>query len=392
MHTGRRNSSQRRGAALVLAVLAMVTVSAVAAVAIDLGMLYKARSDAQRAAEAAALAGASAFVDFASNDPAAPDSADVRARRFAESNAILNQPVTAGEVLDVQVVPDSQKVRVVVGRAAVGTWFARLIGVSSVPVRARAAAVAVAAGSGSCVKPFAVPDMWNDATGEDANGDHLEQDGENWSYTPGQDPYGIGNPDQPSTGTGYGSNVRDDGTYVNDLGRPISLQLPDPTSPTPNLGPRQFKPFSTSNSNDPADYLEDLEGCDENPVQLDQPYQLVNPDPQIPVATQRGVDSLIGADPNAQWDNNTNTVRNTDPQFGNWRNSPRVIKVGLFDPSQLGPTQTAVRFNNIGLMFLEGFDAGTNTLSGRFLYFASGAGDLNNPAFGTLVRRLRLVE
>lgn len=391
MHTRRRDRSQRRGASLVLAAVAMVTVGAVAAVAVDLGMLYKARSDAQRAAEAAALAGASAFVDFASTDPEAVDSADARARRFAESNGILNRPVTAGEVQEVQVIPDSQKVRVVVGRAGVGTWFARLLGVDSVPVSARAAAVAVPAGSGSCVKPIAVPDTWREGT-QDANGDQIEQDGEDWSYSPGPDAYNPGNPDQPSVGSGYGSNARDDGTYINDLGRPMSLKLPDPANPTPNLGPRQFKPFSTSNSNDPANYLDDLEGCDENPVQLDQPYQLVNPDPQLPVATQRGVDSLIGADPNAQWDGNTNTVTNTDPRYGSWRNSPRVIKIGLFDPSQLGPTQTAVRFNNIGLMFLEGFDPSTNTLSGRFLYFASGAGDLNNPAYGTLVRRLRLVE
>ncbi|MGH7499559.1 MAG: pilus assembly protein TadG-related protein [Gemmatimonadales bacterium] len=391
MEKKRRERSHRRGATLVLAVMAMITVGAVAAVAIDLGMLYKARSDAQRAAEAAALAGASAFVEFAAVDPEALDSADARARRFAVSNAILNVPVTAGEVQVVEVVPGSQKVRVVVGRAQVGTWFARMLGVTSIPVNARAAAVAVAAGGGSCVKPIAVPDTWREGT-QDTNGNQLEENGEDWSYSPGQDIYDPGNPDVPAAGTGYGSNVRNDGQYTNDLGRPISLKLPDPTNPTPETGPRQFKPFTTTNSNNPATYLDNIEGCDPNSVQLGQQYQLLPPDPQIPIATQQGIDSLISADPNAQWDGNTNTVTNTGSQYGNWHNSPRVIKIGLFDPSQLGPGQTTVRLNNIGLMFLEGYNPATNTLSGRFLYFASGAGDLNNPSFGTLVKRLRLVE
>ena len=391
MNMGRRERLRRRGASLVLAVMAMVTLGAVAAVAIDLGMLYKARSDAQRAAESAALAGASAFVDFSAVDPEALDSADARARRFAESNAILNLPVTAGEVQDVRVVPDSHKVRVVVGRAQVGTWFAKLLGVNSVPVNARAAAVAVPAGGGSCVKPIAVPDTWREGT-QDPNNDQLEQDGENWTYTPGQDTYDSGNPDVPAAGTGYGSNVRNDGQYTNDLGRPISLKLPDPTNPTPETGPRQFMPFSTTNNNNPTTYRNNIEGCDPNAVQLGQQYSLLNPDPQLPVATQEGVDSLISLDPNAQWDGNTNTVTNTDGQYGNWHNSPRVIKFGLFDPGQLGPGQTSVRLNNIGLMFLEGYDPSTNTLSGRFLYFASGAGDLDDPSYGTLVKRLRLVE
>lgn len=387
MHTGRRERGQRRGASLVLAAMAMITVGTVAAVAIDLGMLYKARSDAQRAAEAASLAGASAFVDFAAGDPAARDTAEARALRFAESNAILNQPITAAED-SVEVIPDSTKVRVFVQRAGVGTWFARLLGVTSVPIGAHAAAVAVAAGGGNCVKPLAVPDTWREGT-QDLNGDQLEEDGEDWSYTPGPDTYDPGNPDIPAAGTGYGSNVRDDGVYTNDYGRPVSLKLPDPTSPTPNLGPRQFLPFSI-NGNNPNDYRPDLAGCDPNGVQLGTPYNLLPVNPTIPTSTQEVVDSLVGLDPGAQWNPVTKTIDNSTST--DWRNSPRSIKIGIFNPEQLGPAQTQVTFNNIGLIFLDGFDPTTNSLNGRFFYYASGAGDLDNPGFGTLVKRLRLVE
>jgi hypothetical protein len=388
MRVQRGKSGSRKGAALVLAAVAMVTVGAVAAVAIDLGMLYKARSDAQRAAEAAALAGASAFVDFASTDPQAVDSADARARRFAETNTILNQAIAPGEVQGVQVLPDSHKVRVVVGRAQVSTWFARMLGVNSVPINARAAAIAAPAGGGNCVKPIGVPDTWREGT-QDLNNDQLEEDGENWSYTPGPDTYDPGNPDTPSSGTGYGSNVRDDGTFINDLGRPISLKLPDPSNPVPQLGPRQFIPFAITGNN-PNDYRPDLAGCNPNGVQLGTPYNVLPADPQIPNSTQEVVDSLIALDPGAQWNPVTQTIDGSNSS--DWRNSPRTIQIGLFNPGQLGPGQSQVTFNNIGLMFLEGYDPATNTLTGRFLYFASGSGDLNNPNSGTLVKRLRLVE
>ena len=56
----------KRGGVLVLYTVAMVAMMGMAALAIDLGMLRKSRAEAQRAADAAALAGASAFqLDFA---------------------------------------------------------------------------------------------------------------------------------------------------------------------------------------------------------------------------------------------------------------------------------------------------------------------------------------
>ncbi len=382
----RPRDRRRQGATLVLVAMAMITVGTVAALAIDLGMLYKARSDAQRAAEAAALAGASAFVDFAAAD--ASDSAQTRAYRFALSNAILNVPVDSGEVRGLEIIPDSQKVRVGVRRDSVGTWFAKLLGVSSVPVGASAAAVAVSAGGGSCVKPFAVPDTWLES-GDDTNGDQIEEDGENWSYTPGPDTYDPGNPDTPASGTGYGSNVRDlpAPPYTNDYGRPLQLKLPDPSAVTPNLGPRQALPFTISGN--PNDYRDDFSGCADD-VRLGTQYNLLPANPQTPVETQQVVDSLVNTDSQAHWDPTDKTIEGSS--FPDWRDSPRAIKFGLFDPSQLVPGQIDVRLNNIGLMFLEGYDPTTNAILGRFLYYASGTGDPSNPAFGTLVKRLRLVE
>lgn len=77
MKTG--SDRTQRGATLVLVAVCLVALTGVGAVVIDLGMLLKARSDAQRAAEAGALAGASAFREYAAGDPRAIDSARARA-------------------------------------------------------------------------------------------------------------------------------------------------------------------------------------------------------------------------------------------------------------------------------------------------------------------------
>ena len=65
---------------------------------------------------------------------------------------------------------------------------------------------------------------------------------------------------------------------------------------------------------------------------------------------------------------------------------------GLFNPQQLGPGQTQVTLNNLGMMFLENYDQATNTMNGRFFYFATGVDDPNGANLGTLTKRLRLVE
>ena len=58
-----RISNQQRGQTIALVAISMISFIAMAALAIDLTSLYSARSEIQRAADAAALAGAKAFVD-----------------------------------------------------------------------------------------------------------------------------------------------------------------------------------------------------------------------------------------------------------------------------------------------------------------------------------------
>src|SRR3954468_10548179 len=112
--------SEERGSIIILVAISAAVLFLAGAVAVDGGMLYTAHSDAPRAADAAALAGASAFVDYGATTAA--QEARNRATDYATRNSMSGSPIAAGEVT-VRVVPDSTKVVVSVRRPAVRMWF-----------------------------------------------------------------------------------------------------------------------------------------------------------------------------------------------------------------------------------------------------------------------------
>jgi Flp pilus assembly protein TadG len=155
---------------LPLVAVFIVVLFAFAALAIDLGILYTARTSAQHAADAGALAGAYVFTN--SPNPA-PTSVANAAVATAIQNKILGQTLTAADFgspmtnspcpatnAGTGVCVDSTNRRVTVyiartGAAGIGTFFARAIGWRSVAVTTRATAEASRqAGGTHCLKPF----------------------------------------------------------------------------------------------------------------------------------------------------------------------------------------------------------------------------------------------
>ena len=224
--------SDEGGSATVIVALTMAALIGLLALGIDLGALFNARSEAQRAADAAALAGASAFLEYQHEN--ARRVAVERATEFATSNDIRSTPI-APEDVAVSVNVDSSTVRVSVRRDGVPTWFARLFGVDAVNVSAEATAWAGAAGAAQCLKPFAIPDMWEE-TSDDLNGNRIWDEGERWRYDPASgDRYAAySGPGGGSSETGYGSHWRDGytdafgRTYTADYGRRITVKTTDP--------------------------------------------------------------------------------------------------------------------------------------------------------------------
>jgi hypothetical protein len=153
----RRSEIRTRGITVPMVAISIFVLLALAALAIDMGMLYTARTSAQHAADAGALAGAFTFMNANAPQPAAATTAAVNT---AATNGILGEGVQITEA-NVQVDTANRRVTVTVPRTGVNgvaTYFARAIGSQRVDVIARATAECGSKGTGSrCLKPIYVP-------------------------------------------------------------------------------------------------------------------------------------------------------------------------------------------------------------------------------------------
>jgi len=173
-----------RGVTMLLVVVAMLSMLGIMALAIDVITLYSARSETQRAADAAALAAAKMLVDMGvTTDPTAtvPTAAQIDAATKAAQGVAGNTVIGGRTVQTADVTltfPGSgtaafvvnPKVTVTVQNANLPTFFSRIW--SRVPLTVRASATAegfnpsnsksITGGAGvpviaRCVKPFIVP-------------------------------------------------------------------------------------------------------------------------------------------------------------------------------------------------------------------------------------------
>lgn len=420
----------RRGTVLALVAVSLAVLLGGLALAVDVSMLYKTRADAQRAADAAALAGASAYREYMQPIDARDD-ARQRAREFAAQNYVGNKMIdTTGETVTtsgtkmtsvsseaaVEVMPDDYKVRVWVRRVGTGTFFGRIFGIGSAPVQARATARAVNASGAKCVKPFAIADAWQDAEA-DANANRFWDDGEEWEYNPVTDYYKPyqGDPVKYGNGheTGYGSEFRNQpySTYTKDFGRQIVIKPQDPQEDH-SIKPGNFYAWnmpddSTMNadcgvggesSGGAAEYSKNICTCNNSTVTLGTEYETQQGNMKGP--TKQGMEDLIAQDPNATWDPNADGGRGavTGSSYGeNWRDSPRVIKVAVYDPAEVHKSgKLSIEFTNIALMFVEGMRQEgegpdkTDAVVARFLTYAEGTGAAGPTGPLTLI--LKLVE
>ena len=491
-------TADERGSVTVMVALTITAVIALLALAIDLAALFDARSEAQRAADAAALAGASAFLEY-QQDYARGVAVD-RAVEYATSNVIRGEPVAAEDVT-VTVNEDSATVRAHIRRAGVATWFARLFGVDAVDIGAEATAWAGEAGAAQCLKPFAIPDMWHETT-DDLNGNRIWDEGERWRFDPSRgDRYSpYSGPGGGPNETGYGSHWRDGQTdalgrsYSADYGRRITVKATDPHQ---TMMPSFFLPWvlppdarqsacgsttrpgggrggsggsgggggdggdggdggsgpgngtgngggngngwfqwserrgglggsngggnggenggGTGNGGGSengggsggsgsgsggapgrddgsgrgaAEYRRNICSCNASLINFDTEY-LIEPGNMVG-PTYQGVQELIQQDPDAYWDDRSNTVVS---QYG--MDSPRVVTVAVFNPAEISsPGRQYIRFNNFARIFIEAQASPKDPVTGRMLYYVRGvgSGNRNGATTGSLVRTLQLIR
>jgi Flp pilus assembly protein TadG len=409
-----------RGAAIALVAVSMAVLLGMGALAVDLGMLMKQREDAQRAADAAALAGASAFMEAGPMDAIhiARDRAFDYLGRNSVGGRVIdtsdrdstivggNRYITTSREGTVIVLPDSAKVRVVVRRDSVGSFFSGILGVFNSSVGAKAAAMVGNVGAARCLMPFALPDMWSERRDDD-NGNGVEDDGEQWTYNPREDVYvpfdgGLG----MSTGLGGDSrNHPPSGpAYHNDYGRPFELRSPGSTNV---ISPSDLVAWRLPDSRGRDDYHDNITDCNTTQIELGERYRVEDRVSNVSATTVDALRSREGKDTEACWRSFTDP-QHTDRSYrsgavlkkgrgssctqpyDSWLSSSRVILVPLFDPSQSNRGSRSLEFNNVGVFFIQNVDPEHATITARFLYFAKGTGSGSEP--GSLLKQLRLSE
>ncbi|HEV2149890.1 MAG TPA: Tad domain-containing protein [Longimicrobiaceae bacterium] len=315
----RRESPVRneRGATMVFMALGTLTLLGVCALAVDVGLMYNTRAEAQRAADSGALAGASALMD--EPDPTRKVAeARARAVRFAGLNHMASQNVPSTGV-GVEMLEADTRVRVTVGSGKVPMLFARLLGTNTVPVSASADAVAAATGTGKCLKPFALP---------------------NYAYTP--ENYGK----RILLWTTKSDSLVLIGPAVGPIGGGALQKI--------IADPGCMDGIMTVNDEPPYDVPGEKVG------------QVMN-----------GVQNLIDLDPTLAYEEGKGFHRNGTPE-PNWRKSPRVANIALYDPAELdlspGGGKT-LDIDNFAAVFFEEVTKGSVKEAWGRIFPAIGVGD-----------------
>src|SRR5260221_262404 len=157
-----------RGMSFVFVGVSFMAFMAATTLAVDVGMFMTAKSQAQNAADAGALAGAVALYYNDFNDRSSTGPAVESAISAARSNPMMGAPPS---VLPADVTfpndPAGKPTRVAVqvfrtgARGnAIPTLIGPLFGVPTVDIGASATAEASQANAETCVKPFTIPDKW----------------------------------------------------------------------------------------------------------------------------------------------------------------------------------------------------------------------------------------
>ena len=405
-HSTKAAPRNERGVTLVLMALMVFLALGMSALTIDYGMIKSAKAEAQRAMDAAALAGASAFLV---TDPEADQTAIARerAKEYAAKHTVHRIPIDPAAVnVDV----DLLKYNVTASYSSPGIelWFARMFGSNTMGISASATAHAADAGISTCLMPIAIRDRWHNASpdpSEDLNGngimdykdlngngnwDYAKKGGEPWEqwiFDPSEGDYYT--PPNSYSPTGYSST---------DYGRQLVMMQFDPNA-TPISSNYLAWGKDGDAASDSALKARILDpDCDE--TQLGQSYTVTSGN-GTKVNLGPTWDERIARAPSADWtwDNVNNEVNCPSGCPENWEEtSPRVVTIGLYDPAQVTrPQDNTITFLNFAKVFLDkrpctGPPGGCKAeVTARFLGFAQGVGGPGN-VIGPLNKRIVLIK
>jgi Flp pilus assembly protein TadG len=431
---GRSSRSRRhldeRGVTLVMMALMLFLALGMSAMVVDYGMIKATKAEAQRAVDAAALAGASAFLI---PDPAVDKKveAEARAREYAKKHAVHRIGITDPQIAVDLTRPDT--ITVTYSGPQMSMWFAQAIGVPTMAINAAATARAYETSNAACVMPVALPDLWqnNDIVGDGGpeelgtpdglwsyldgviapngwmdpgSGNKVER--ELWEFDPGVDVYDADNDGQGDYG--YGTDKRNalGGSdpflhKTNDYGRQIMLM--NLSSKDGTVSSNYYAWGYTSNDANSGDVLR---------AKISDPScEIATVGTEYPASAGNGAtagtvspawDQRIGYDGDASWNDVTNEVEDSDypdRDHDGLPDSPRVVVVALYDPENelSNPSDNTVQFNNFAKVWVDERPPGCsgasckNAITGRFLGFVGGRGG-GGGSTGSLIKTIQLIK
>lgn len=338
-----------RGAMLIQVAVILIALIAFLSFVADYGLMWVSRRQAQNAADAGAMAGAVALAldDFSDRTDTGP--AKLAAHNFALSNFVAGESPNVNIATDVTFPPcpddgSNTCIRVDVYRNQersnpLPVWFGQLIGLTDQGVRATATAQAATGNASDCLKPFAIPDKWDDFYDQDAPvdannwtaDDHFERTTDDLGGGGGGTPTPLVPPDvyvaPTETEVGTGFNLEED------LGRLLVLKAP---SPSESLAPGFFFPIRLpmtdgEYSSGGDDYRWNIGHCNGVPVKIgdtleNEPGNMVGP-------TAQGMQDLYDLDPGATYNESTGQIEGSCAQSESpcAPLSPRLVAVPVFD-------------------------------------------------------------
>jgi hypothetical protein len=360
----RKFASDESGFSLVFVGLGFMGFVAASMLAIDVGMLMSARSQAQNSADAGALAGATslAFDDWDDRTPSGP--AVVNAKATAKANLVQGGVPTVDDA-DIVFLNDPagepNRVRVTVHRT-VNTMIAKYFGIETANINAVATAEASPANAMTCVKPFTIPDRWiekNPTTKTWVSSDDFsryDKKGNLLSPADAYEPQYL--PDGKTPNPNYsGYNAE---TF---RGEKLVLRASNGTKIQSSFY------FSLAMTDDTGgnDYEWNIANC--NHTEYSVPDPLIQEPGAKEGPTVQGIQALIAKDPDAVWDDGTDTIKNS--KYGEGRQSPRVFPIPLYNPDyydyghQTGRVASLQTANWIGF-FVEYVGSGSE-IHGRII-------------------------
>ncbi len=377
-----RRWEDQRGAAMVLVAGSMIALISAVALAVDVGMLNVTRTEAQRVADGAALAGAGALILSPDN----VDFATAEAIKFSSKNDIRGtQAEVRAEDVDVDTDLDQVTVRVLRTRERgnpVGTFFARIFGVNTVNITASATAEASPAAGINCLLPLAMPDRWFEAGGPGNDSDDFNPEAGD-TYVPWMDT----STDPASFNDSY------TGYSTADIGTPFILKS---NSANGGLNPSWYYPWRPPGQSGADDYRTNIRTCIDPTIAFSvgmevdaEPGNMVGP-------TKQGFQDLIALDPHAVWNSNmkcvTDAVDILSSEGSACRSSYRIRPIPLFDPTE-SPLNGAhpFRFTNFAGIFIEGIQ-GKNVHARWIGYTALYPASPDQTTAGPQFKVLRLVK